>query len=171
MLSSLIQLDAEGFENAFGSILAEFPYSIHGPAEAYYHSLFQAAMLLADANIKTEVSVGDGRYDASYQAPGKNGPHFVFEFKYCPASYDISQDSQATVNDSKKKLELLKKMKVKVKEAFKQVDAKNYVKKFWGDGHDIYKVAVVVGGRTEVLVEFMNEEQRLSQSIGESTDD
>ncbi|MDR1657787.1 MAG: PD-(D/E)XK nuclease domain-containing protein [Deltaproteobacteria bacterium] len=157
MLSSLIQLDAEGFENAFGSFLAEFPYSVHEPPEAYYHSLFQAAMFLADVNIKTEVSAGDGRYDASYQAPGKNGPYFVFEFKYCPASYDIFQDSQATVNDSKNKLELLKKMKVKAKEAFKQIDAKNYVKKFWGDGHDLYNVAVVVSGRTEVLVEFIKE--------------
>ncbi|MDR1656941.1 MAG: PD-(D/E)XK nuclease domain-containing protein [Deltaproteobacteria bacterium] len=62
-------------------------------------------------------------------------------------------------------------MKVKAKEAFKQIDSKNYVKKFWGDGHDLYKVAVVVGGRTEVLVEFMKEEPRLSESIGESTDD
>ncbi|MDR1658074.1 MAG: PD-(D/E)XK nuclease domain-containing protein, partial [Deltaproteobacteria bacterium] len=169
MLSSLIQLDAEGFENAFGSFLAEFPYNIHVPAEAYYHSLFQAAMFLADANIKTEVSVGDGRYDAKITAP--DGTIFVIEIKYCPASYDISQDSQTTVNDSKKKLELLKKMKVKAKEAMKQIDDKNYTKAYWEEGHDIYKVALVVGGRTEVLVEFMKEEQRPSESIEESTND
>ncbi|MDR1656681.1 MAG: AAA family ATPase [Deltaproteobacteria bacterium] len=58
MVSSLIKLDAEGFENAFGSFLAEFPDSSQAPPEAYYHSLFQAALLLADAKIDSEVFGG-----------------------------------------------------------------------------------------------------------------
>ncbi|MDR1656297.1 MAG: PD-(D/E)XK nuclease domain-containing protein, partial [Deltaproteobacteria bacterium] len=160
MVSSLIKLDAEVFENAFGSFLAEFPYAIHVPAEAYYHSLFQAAMLLAEAKIKTEVSVGDGRYDASFTA--LDGTIFVIEIKYCP---DSSSDNQ--------KKDLRQKMLAKAKEAMKQIDDKNYTKAYWGEGHDIYKVALVVGGRTEVLVEFMKEEPKLrpSESTEESAGD
>jgi hypothetical protein len=164
MYSSLIKLDAEGFENAFGSFLAEFPYPVHLPAEAYYHSLFQAAMLLAEVKVDSEVSVGDGRLDASFTAP--DGTIFVIEIKYCPES---SSDNQITLQDPQKNLR--QKMLAKTKEAIKQIDEKNYAKAYWGEGHDIYKVALVVGGRTEVLVEFMKEEQRLPESIEESTDD
>jgi hypothetical protein len=56
-------------------------------------------------------------------------------------------------------------MLAKAREAIKQIDDKNYTKAYWGEGHDIYKVALVVGGRTEVLVEFMKEETRPSESI------
>jgi hypothetical protein len=121
-------------------------------------------MLLADAKIKTEVSVGDGRYDAKITAP--DGTIFVIEIKYCP---DTSSDNQIKVHDLQK--DLRQKMLAKAKEAMKQIDDKNYTKAYWGDGHDIYKVALVVGGRTEVLVEFMKEDQRPSESIKESTDD
>ncbi|MDR1657457.1 MAG: PD-(D/E)XK nuclease domain-containing protein, partial [Deltaproteobacteria bacterium] len=164
MFSSLIKLDAEGFENAFGSFLAEFPYPVHLPAEAYYHSLFQAAMLLAEVKVDSEVSVGDGRLDTSFTSP--DGTIFVIEIKYCP---DSSSDNQIKVQDPKKNLR--QKMLAKAKEAIKQIDYKNYTKAYWGEGHDIYKVSLVVGGRTEVLVEFMKEEPRLSESTDQSTDD
>jgi hypothetical protein len=121
-------------------------------------------MLLAEVKIDSEVSVGDGRLDASFTA--SDGTVFVIEIKYCPES---SSDNQIMLQDPKKNLR--QKMLAKAKEAMKQIDDKNYTKAYLGKGHDIYKVALVVGGRTEVLVEFMKEEQRLSESIEKSTDD
>ncbi|MDR1658487.1 MAG: hypothetical protein LBT47_13245 [Deltaproteobacteria bacterium] len=51
-------------------------------------------------------------------------------------------------------------MSALAKEVIKQLDDKIYTRAYWGEGHDLYKVALVVGGRTEVLVEFMKEEQK-----------
>jgi hypothetical protein len=82
MLSSLIKLDPIGFQKSFGAFLAGFPFELHQDNEAYYHSLFRAALLLAGQYPDTEGSVGDGKFDIHFKAP--NGPEFIIELKYCP---------------------------------------------------------------------------------------
>ncbi|MDR1658486.1 MAG: hypothetical protein LBT47_13240, partial [Deltaproteobacteria bacterium] len=59
MVSSLIKLEADGFENAFRSFLTEFPDSSQTPGDAHYQSLFQMAMLLAEAKLEMEISVAN----------------------------------------------------------------------------------------------------------------
>jgi hypothetical protein len=149
MLNSLNNQDKIGFENSFGQYLSGFPYSTHEAHEAHYHALFQSAMLLAGADIITEGSVGDGRYDASYIAP--DGTVFVFELKYCPLK---GPDGVKFSKEEESKL----KMEKSAIEAMKQINETNYTKPFKGIGSPIYKVALVVGGRTEVLAVFEKED-------------
>jgi hypothetical protein len=103
-------------------------------------------MLLAGIQIESEVSVGDGRYDARYKA--QDGTLFIFELKYCPLV--IPEGEKATIDD-------LSKMNKKAQEAMKQIEDTNYTKPYIGLGYDVYKVALVVGGRTEVLIKFQKE--------------
>ncbi|MDR0676035.1 MAG: ATP-binding protein [Elusimicrobiota bacterium] len=150
MLNSIIAMDVTGFQDAFGNFLSDFSYSTHESHEAYYHSLFKAAMYLAGEKIDHEVSVGDGKYDASYQAP--DGTRFIFEIKYCPfeKTNERTKIGKATASD-------LNKMNNLAMTALKQIDNQNYTKPYRGLGNKIYKVALVVGGRTEVLVKFEEE--------------
>jgi hypothetical protein len=150
MLSSLINLDPSGFQTSLGQFLSLFPYNLHIALEAYYHTLFQSAMLMAGAKVNTEGSVGDGRYDASYTAP--DGTIFVFELKYC--SYKGARGKELS------ELQARKKMEESVNAAMGQIEKKNYTKPFRGTGAVIYKVALVVGDRTEVLSVFKEENKR-----------
>jgi hypothetical protein len=147
MLNSLINLDPSGFQKSLGQYLSIFPHNLDIPLEAYYHNLFQSALLIAGAKVNTEGSVGDGRYDARYTAP--DGTIFVFELKYCshkgPKGKELSE------------LQVKKNMEESAKEAMLQIEKKNYTKPFRGTGAAIYKVALAVGGRTEVLSVFKKE--------------
>jgi hypothetical protein len=147
MLNSLINLDPSGFQNSFGQYLSVFPHNLHIALEAYYHTLFQSAMLMAGARVNTEASVGDGRYDASYTAP--DGTIFVFELKYC--SYKGTDGKELS------ELQARKKMEENANIAMTQIEDTNYTKPFRGTGAAIYKVALVVGDRTEVLSVFKKE--------------
>jgi hypothetical protein len=143
MLDSLNKRDAVGFQNAFGSFLADFPYHVHIPQEAYYHSLFQAAMILAGAKIESEVAVGDGRFDTRYWAP--DGTLFVIELKHLK------------LGNLKDPAKMREKEKETLDAAMKQIEKKQYTKPYRGDGYDIYKVALVVSGQTDVYIEFKKE--------------
>jgi hypothetical protein len=101
-------------------------------------------MLLAGEYIESEGSVGDGKYDARYVAP--DGTVFVFELKYCPL--------KGTKGDKHLDIETRNEMEKAAAIAMKQIDEKNYTKPFRGTGSLVYKVALVIGGRTEVLVVF-----------------
>jgi hypothetical protein len=148
MLNSLIALDKVGFENSFGQYLSCFPYSAHEAHEAHYHALFQSAMLIAWAKLVSDGSVGDDEYNASYTAP--DGTIFVFELKYCsligPKGYKLFD------------IEAKNEMEKTAAMAMKRLDETNYTKPFRGTGSLVYKVALVIGGRTEVLVVFEKEE-------------
>jgi hypothetical protein len=147
MLNSLNNQDKIGFENSFGQYLSGFSYSTHDAHEAHYHALFQSAMLLAGADIVTEGSRGDGKFDASYTA--SDGTVFVFELKYCP----LKGPDSAKLSTDESKL----KMEKSAIEAMKQIVETNYTKPFRGVSYTIYKVALVLGGRTEVLAVFETE--------------
>jgi hypothetical protein len=106
-------------------------------------------MLIAGEKYDSEVTVGDGRYDGRFWAP--DGTLFIFELKYC----DLGKFA-AKRNPVKE----VKKMMKMAKKAMKQIENKNYTKPYRGLGYDIYKAALVVGGRTEVYIEFKKEESR-----------
>jgi hypothetical protein len=105
-------------------------------------------MLLAGQNIETEGSVGDGKFDARYTAP--DGTVFLFELKYCSFKESTGKDM------SKEKASV--EMEQKAEEAMKQIEEKNYTRPSGGIGSTIYKVPLVIGGRTEVLAVFEKEE-------------
>jgi hypothetical protein len=77
-----------------------------------------------------------------------NGPEFVIELKYYP--FQDPENLEITADDRKA-------MRKKALAALKQIDAKNYAKRFKGVGSELYKAALVIGGRTEVLIVFKKE--------------
>ncbi|MDR2199506.1 MAG: ATP-binding protein [Deltaproteobacteria bacterium] len=142
MLKAINNRDAFGVQNHFGSYLAFFPYNIHNANESYYHSLFISAMLFAGASPMPEVSVGNGRYDLGYKADDVG--YFVFEIKYC----SIETNNEGNLSE---------RMECAVYKAMKQIKVKNYTKHMLGQNYPIYKVALVVGGRSKVLALFEQE--------------
>jgi hypothetical protein len=161
MLSSLIKLDSTGVQESFSSYLSNYAYSSHVASEAYYHSLFQSAMLLAGQPIKTEVSVGDGRTDLKYKAP--DGTHFVIEIKYCsfkvPNTKDPSKEEELSAEEKTVALA------TKALEAMKQIEKRKYTNSYKGVGALIYKVALVVGGRTDVHVVIEKKDHKFLPEI------
>jgi hypothetical protein len=147
MLKALVNLDSEGVQKNFGSFLAGFSFSIHERHEAYYHTLFQAAMLMAEAIAESEGSVGNGKFDLRYEA--RDDLVFVIEIKYVP-----SKDSKGR---SRSKEELKKEMNTWAQKAIKQIEDQGYTKAYQKPGRQIYQVGLVVGDRTEVLVIFKKE--------------
>jgi hypothetical protein len=146
MVDALIIRDANGFQKAFGAYLAEYPYELHLPNESFYHSLLLSAFFLADEKLETEVSVGDGKFDAKYTVP--NGPMYIFELKYCPLKTPRGEETPESVAS---------KMDDTRKVALEQINDRGYAKNCRGYEHDVYKVPLVVGGRTEILIKFEKE--------------
>jgi hypothetical protein len=167
MHQSLVDLDATGFANSFGKYLACFSFSIHEHHESFYHALFQSAMFLAGVKIDSEGSIGDGKFDAYYKA-SKN-LEFVFEIKYCPLKNVRKRDKSIVRtqimdnNNDDNSYEqpidegLLQTMQNNAALAMKQIEENQYTKPFKGTESQIYKVALVVGGRTNVLAVFKKE--------------
>jgi hypothetical protein len=143
MVNALLKLDAEDFQSSFSSYLAGTVYSNHIPDEKYYRTQFEGAMRLAGENFTMEKGEGEGIVDARYEAP--NGPLFVIEIKYLPQK-KTSNDEWIPILDSD--------MRERAKEAMKQIEDKKYTLGDKKADKVIYKVALVVGGRTQVLVEF-----------------
>jgi hypothetical protein len=149
MVASLIGLDAEAVQRAFGAFLAEIPAKSHVASAAFYYALFLGAMFFAETKVDANIPEGDWSHDARYRAP--DGTLFVLDIEYCPLRKPKDE------SDPEKDLE--KKMKKAAKAAMKKIDDKNLTKPYLGSGHDIYKVALIIGGRTNVLVELKKEEQ------------
>jgi hypothetical protein len=147
LVKAINSQDKEGFQNSFGSYLSHYPYSVHISKEAYYHSQFLAALLIAGTRAQCETPVGDGRFDALYKSP--DGTVYVFELKYC--------DMKSPIGDEITADELIEMEKL-AEIAMKQIDVKRYTKPYRYPGAKIYIVALVIGKRTEVCVSFKKEE-------------
>jgi len=118
-------------------LFASIPYELHVSREAYYHSIFYAAMTLLGFDMDAEVSASGGRVDAVLELDNKV---YILEFKYekCP---------QDTNEDDKKKL-----FEAALTVAMKQINDKGYSDKYRGSGKTVYKVAFVFIGRDEIDV-------------------
>jgi hypothetical protein len=143
MVKALIKRDAEGFQDSFDSYLSAFPYSSHIDDEKHYRMQFWSAMIMAGENIEMEIAARGGIVDARYKAP--DGVFYVFEIKYL-APEKTKKGKLIPITEAK--------MRARAKVAMKQIEGKKYTKGLKNAGNVIYKVALVVGGRTDVLVEF-----------------
>jgi hypothetical protein len=147
MLRALTNLDTEGFQDSFSKYLQCFAFYDHVNYEAHYRALFKTAMYLAGHEIQSEVAVGDGRYDASFQTP--NGTLFIFEIKHIPLKKPKGRKAPYTDSNEREMAD----------KAIKQIEDKGYTKRYMIPGRDIYKVALVVVGRTDVFARFKKEEE------------
>ena len=116
-------------------LFASIPYELHVPLEAYYHSIFYAAMTILWFDMDVEVSVSTGRVDATLELEDKV---YVMEFKYesCP------QDASA-----EKKRELFDKA---LDDGMEQIKNKGYHKKYIGIGKTILFAVFAFLGRDEI---------------------
>jgi hypothetical protein len=109
-------------------------------------------MIIAKAEVETEGSVGDEKFDLRYQA--RDDLVFVIEIKYVP-----SKDSKGrTRSEEELKEKLKKEMNTAALDAIKQIEDQEYTKAYRKPGRQIYQVGLVVGDRTEVLVVFKKDE-------------
>jgi hypothetical protein len=161
-LNFLLQGDASKFQTAFESILEDINYHLHLPYEAFYQTVFQLVLDLAGQIYDSEGSVSDGRYDLHFRAPA--GDDYVIELKHVPApeddaaeNKDIEQTDKPKVKPKSKNPQLAFKrlqarMNAAAQKAMGQIDFGKYVKKFQDGGNTIYKAALVIGGRSNVLI-------------------
>jgi hypothetical protein len=127
----LFKRDVSGFQVAFKSFIANFPYQIQMAKEFFYQALLISAMALADQYFEPELSVGSGRPDLHLKEP--LGDDYVIEIKF----------REANENPQKK-----------IQEAFDQIEARKYYLKFQGEGNRIWKTALVIGGARDVNINF-----------------
>jgi GH43 family beta-xylosidase len=148
MLKALTNLDKKAFQESFGGFFfSMYHYDKLTSNEAYYHTLFLAAMFMADALVFTEGFIGDGRYGAKYEAP--DGTVFIIEIKYC-ALY-------TAIGNNITEQEILE-MENLATLTMKQIEEKQYTKDYRFPGAQIYKVALVIAKKADVFVTFKKEE-------------
>jgi len=122
-------------------LFASIPYQLHIKEEAYYHSIFCAAMMMLSFDMGVEVSVSRGRIDALLELSDRV---YIMEFKYtdCPKSAN---------KERKQKL-----FDAALKEGMGQIEAKGYADRYRGSGKTVQKVAFAFLGRDEI--QMRNEE-------------
>jgi hypothetical protein len=157
LLDFLVNRDAEGFESAFGSFLANIPYSIHLKYDAYYQTVLVLGLVMAGQGFEAEGQVGDGRFDIHFRAA--TGDDYIIELKHDP----FVSANQKTMTEERinKRLEKL------AKQAMTQIEKKKYTKKFQGLNNKIFKTALVIDGYTNVKVVF---EEAANWLLGKSKD-
>jgi hypothetical protein len=131
MRATLFKRDALGFQAAFKSFLSNIPYEMHLPREAFYQLAFLLAMALADQSIEPELSTSEGRIDLHIKDP--LGDDFVIEIKYLNKDQKIERMLQA---------------------AFDQIESRKYCLKFQGGPGRIWKTALVIARRSEIMISF-----------------
>jgi hypothetical protein len=145
MLASLSGIDAEGFKEAFESILASIPFNLHLAYESYYESIFLMSLGSVGQRYESASPSGNGFFDIYLQTT--DGTDFVIEMKYVSGK-NVETNEMLSETDFAKKIEKA------TRDALDQIEKKKYDVKFKGKGNKIYKTALVVGHYSDVLVVF-----------------
>jgi hypothetical protein len=159
----LFKLDTKGFQDSFKSYWHQYAYDDYqyNENEGFYRALFKAAMYLAGQQSQSEGHTGEGRYDTHIKDP--EGNHFIIELKYVNSD-DLKVDqeqeglphektkSKKSSSEKKeaKQAKLKEAMAEQAKVALTQIE-KKYQAAFFGGNYRVYKVALVVAGRTDTL--------------------
>jgi len=88
MMEALRTGDRPRFERALVALFAALPYDLHVKREAYYHSIFFAALQAAGGEIIAEPHTDKGRIDAVIKTPDAI---YVIEFKLGSAAEALAQ--------------------------------------------------------------------------------
>jgi hypothetical protein len=144
-VESLFNLDATGFQQAFRSFLSGIPYLLIIKDEKYFGTIILLLLYFARKRFLSPKMVSGVISDFVLRT--SDNIDFVIEMKHVnlsPNGIDLSEDDGNKL------------MKAAAKRAFKQIDEKKYYYSFQGNGNKIYKTALVVGGREEVMIEFQD---------------
>jgi len=118
-------------------LFASIPYELHVNREAYYHSIFYAAMTLLGFDTDVEVSVSRGRVDAVLELDDKS---YILEFKYVKCSADANEDEKQKLLDAA------------LTDAMNQINDRGYGDKYKGGGKTVYKAAFAFLGRDDIEI-------------------
>ncbi|MDR1083442.1 MAG: ATP-binding protein [Deltaproteobacteria bacterium] len=143
VLETLIQRRADDFQKTFASFLAAVPWQIKLGYEAYYNTVFLWAMSMADQTWACQDSAGDGQFDVHINT--RDGNDYIIEMKYVREKEKGRKLSKEEIRIKKAEA---------AKEAMTQIEDKKYALKFQGQGNKIYKTALIIAGRNDVLVIF-----------------
>jgi hypothetical protein len=153
------QNNALALEEAFHQFLSFLPVKLHSPSEGFYQTCLFFALALAGQPPKVEEPTGDGFIDAvlevsAHEASEKN--IFIIELKYVPLT-DLSGSQIGGSETEPKKIDksqIAAKIKAiltkKANEALAQIEDKKYASKYLGLGHKVFKIALIIGDRTDV---------------------
>ena len=159
--------DPEATVATFNTVLGAIPYQSHLPCEAYCQVVLFLAMALAGQHVTAEGSVGGGRYDV--HLTDDKGDDFVIELKHVPAEeLAAPPEDQPLKEAGSKKARTLspktikerndKKIAAALEAAMSQMENRSYAQKFQGTGRNIWKTALVFGGRKSLKAEFRKAE-------------
>ncbi|MDR2368618.1 MAG: AAA family ATPase [Deltaproteobacteria bacterium] len=144
MVRALTNLDAKGFKDSFANFIGCFAIGTHAGNDERYHAYFRAAMLMAGQEIQTKGPAG-GRYYARFQGP--DGTWFIIGIKYCPL------EGSCGIKDPVVGPTMMK----AAGEVMKWIEKRDFAKRHRGMGQGIYKVALVLGGKSEAFALFKEE--------------
>ena len=141
MRNSLQAGDLQIMLDKLRGLFASIPYELHVDAEAYYHSIFYAVMILLGFDMSVEISTSRGRIDATLEL---GDIVYVMDFKYEKCPPDASDDTKKKLFDTA------------LEKAINQIKDRGYADKYIGSGKAIYKAAFVFLGRDEIELRVEN---------------
>jgi len=127
--------DLQAVLETLRGLFASIPYQLHVDAEAYYHSIFYAIMILLGFDISAEVSTARGRIDAVLELESKV---YIIEFKYIKCESDISEENKQKLFDEA------------LDSGMKQIKDKGYDEKYSASGKAIHHAAFAFLGRDDI---------------------
>jgi hypothetical protein len=155
MRDSLERLDAAGFQKTFSAIIGSLP-RVPRPNEAHFRTILLMALGAAGQSYEAEGQSGDGFFDVHLQTPG--GADFVIEMKHVrgtdPENGAGAGEMSGETVEAGAPVRFRERMRKAAEKAMAQIEDRKYDLKFQGKGNKIYKVALVIGRRNDVLVEI-----------------
>jgi hypothetical protein len=149
MIRSLSKFDAIGFSKAFKSFLSSIPPCLNLKYEVYYQRVFILSMIISNEDVDASGDGGDGKFNVHIKVA--SGDIFIIELKYLHER-DLPKD--ITNDDASQKDLMDEHMNKFAKVALDQIEENKYLKKFRAYGRKIYKTALVISYRLDILIVF-----------------
>jgi hypothetical protein len=139
---ALLKNDPEKTALHLHNLLSAIASEQHEPTEKHYHAVMQAAFIASGLEVLGQASSSYGKSDITIF---HENIRFVMEVKYCKAD---NNDQSDTVQADEA-------LTVALDKAAEQIKNKDYAAPFRAAGKKVLEVAIVVRGRDEVAVRFI----------------
>jgi hypothetical protein len=180
MIRALFKQNASEIEEAFSGYLEQYSYDSHIAAEKYYHTLLRSALFLADQRSLSQGHTAKGIFDVHLRSP--RGDDYIIEVKHLSVNGESettepetmpkpqkrtktkSSETPASPKQQTEQEKLRLKMAKLAKKAITQID-KKYANMFLRGSNRVFKVALVVSDRTDVLVKIVEGRKKIVEAL------
>jgi hypothetical protein len=145
MVESLGRKDAGGSEAAFSSLLAQMSFHLQTPTARFYHSIFNLALKLSGLDPKSVADAGGGGTGSLIKMA--DGESLIVEVEYL----DTGEASDWPSMSPEGRREALG---AAARESMDQMEWNNRNGRLEVPGSRVCRIALVVGGRTDVMIAF-----------------